>query len=69
MCSHSVVEWHEGARTFASVDYGREMTEKKSCKYAEYGLFVCMFASIFFLSLLPCPLFESQWFSKHVSES
>ena len=38
-CSHSVVKFHEATQMFVTVDYLREMTVKKSCKYGEYGSF------------------------------
>ena len=37
MCSHSVVELHEGILMFVMVDYVRMMV-KKSCKCGKYGL-------------------------------
>ena len=33
------MKWLEEAQTFAVVDYVKEMTTKKSCKYVEYGTF------------------------------
>ena len=39
MRSHSVVKLHETTQMFRMVDYVREMTVKKSCKYGEYGSF------------------------------
>ena len=48
--NHSVVKWLEGGNHFVvkslegvkscmTVDYGKEMAIKKSCKYGKYGLF------------------------------
>ena len=39
MCSHSILKLHEATKMFVMVDYVREMTVKKSCKYGEYGSF------------------------------
>ena len=39
MCSHSVVKLYETTPMFLMVDYVRELTVKKSCKYGEYGSF------------------------------
>ena len=48
MCSHSVVKLQETTRMFAMVDYVRNMTVKKSWKYAEYGSFAHL---LFFFSI------------------
>ena len=42
------MKWHEVAEAFTVVDNVREMTEKKSCKYGEYG----WFEHLLFLSLV-----------------
>ena len=39
MCSHFVVKLHEATRMLDVVDYVREMTKRKSCKYGKYGSF------------------------------
>ena len=39
LCNHSNVKWSEEASTFGMVDYVREKTAKKHCKYGEYGSF------------------------------
>ena len=39
LCNHSVVELHEAAQVFMMVDYVRDMTVKKSCKYGRNGSF------------------------------
>ena len=49
---HSVVKLHEATQMFRMVDYVREMTVKKSCKYSEYG----SFGHLFFLFL--CAVFD-----------
>ena len=38
-CNCSVVQWHEVAKTSATVDYMRKMAAEKSSKYGEYGSF------------------------------
>ena len=38
-CSHSVLKWHVVIQMLVMVDYVRETTSKKSCKYGEYGSF------------------------------
>ena len=60
-CSHSVVKLYEVTQMFVMVDYVREMTVKKCCKYGKYGLFehllflifvfFFLFFSFFFLCL------------------
>ena len=35
----SVVKLHEATAIFVMVDYVREVTAKKSCKYGKYGSF------------------------------
>ena len=35
--SYFLGNWHEVAKTFALLDYVREMPAKKSCKYSRYG--------------------------------
>ena len=57
MCRNSVVKLHEAAQMFMIVDYVREMTVKKSCKYKEYGslghlLFLLFLLLLFFFYLL-----------------
>ena len=55
MCSHSDVKLREATHMFMLVDYVREMTVEKSCKYCEYGSFehlfflfcVCVHAHVF----------------------
>ena len=37
--NHSVVKLLEGVKSCMTVDYGKEMAIKKSCKYGKYGLF------------------------------
>ena len=49
LCSYSVVKLHEATEMFTVVDYVRELTEKKSCKYGEYGSFALIVLSFFFL--------------------
>ena len=37
LCNHCVVKLHEATQVFMMVDYVREMTVRRSCKYGEYG--------------------------------
>ena len=37
--SHSVAKWPEVAQTFVVIEFIREITAKKPCKYREYGSF------------------------------
>ena len=53
-CSHCMVELHEAAQMFVKVDYVREMTVKKSCKYGEYGSFEYLFLLFFGFVFFPC---------------
>ena len=39
MCNHSVVKLHKGTQMFVIVDYVRESTSNKFCKYSEYVSF------------------------------
>ena len=39
MCNHSFVKWCEVVKIFARVDYVREMTAERSCKYGQQGSF------------------------------
>ena len=46
LCNCSVVKLSEVARTFGKVDFVKEMTVKKTCKYGKYDLFermLCLF--------------------------
>ena len=50
MRSYSVLQVHEATQILVNVDYVREMTEKKSRKHGEYGLF----EHLLFLFLMDC---------------
>ena len=70
LCNHSVEKLCEAAQMFVMVDCVREMTVKKSCKYAKYGScehllflfclgFLCSFFAFFsfFLCMILCVCF------------
>ena len=52
LCNHSVVGWHEIAKTFAMIDYFREMTAEHFSHYGEYGSFENLLYFSLFLCLL-----------------
>ena len=46
LCCQSVVKWHEVARILAFVNYIRETTVNRSCKYGKY-VFLSTCSSLF----------------------
>ena len=50
LCDHSILKWHEVTKTLAIVFNVREITGKKCCKQAEYGLFLIFLLALLFWS-------------------
>ena len=55
--SHSCVKWHVVARSFAVVDYAREMTAEGPLKFGKYRLFEYLLF-LLYISLCICNLFD-----------